>query len=192
VDYASLRLVENEDALPFATLLEETQKTFAVRMREKVRRGACRNVRNFLRFEAMPGIRRNEPAFNAYKNQPAILDSRDNTLAERRPMPSSIYAVFRNAILREQQVTCSYEGRHRELCPHIIGTNKVGEEVVLAWQFAGMSSGKLPQWRCLKLANVREARARDGRWHAGGSHKTTQKCVTEIDLDINVHVRKLR
>jgi hypothetical protein len=107
-------------------------------------------------------------------------------------MPSSIYAIFRSAILREQQVTCFYEGRPRELCPHIIGTNLSGEEVVLAWQFAGTSSGKLPQWRCLKLANVRDARARDGSWHAGGSHKTTQSCVTDIDLDINVHVRKLR
>jgi hypothetical protein len=33
---------------------------------------------------------------------------------------------------------------------------------------------------------------RDGRSHAGGSHKTTQKCVTDIDLDINVHVHKSR
>ena len=54
-------------------------------------------------------------------------------------MPSSAYTTFRNAILGEQQVTCSYEGRYRELCPHIIGTNKAGEEVVLAWQFAGSS-----------------------------------------------------
>jgi hypothetical protein len=107
-------------------------------------------------------------------------------------MPNPTYTLFRKAILGEQQVVCTYDGRHRELCPHIIGTNKRGEEVVLAWQFAGESSGKLPQWRCLKLANVSGARARNGRWHEGGSHKTTQKCVTEIDLDINVHVRKLR
>ncbi len=107
-------------------------------------------------------------------------------------MPSTTYKLFRNAVLAEQQVVCTYEGRHRELCPHIIGTNKSGEEVVLAWQFAGKSSGKLPQWRCLKLAGVRDARAHDGRWYAGGSHKMTQKCVTNIDLDINVHVRKLR
>jgi hypothetical protein len=107
-------------------------------------------------------------------------------------MPSSTYALFRNAILSEQQVVCSYEGRHRELCPHIIGVNKDGEEVVLAWQFAGESSGKLPQWRCLRLTHVRGAHPRAGRWHAGGSHKTTQKCVADIDLDINVHVRKLR
>jgi predicted DNA-binding transcriptional regulator YafY len=105
---------------------------------------------------------------------------------------SATYNLVRNAILREQQVVCSYEGRRRELCPHIIGTNKAGEEVVLAWQFAGESSGRLPQWRCLRLTHVRDARARDGHWYEGGSHKTTQSCVTEIDLDINVHIRKLR
>ncbi|MBR0930510.1 hypothetical protein JQ561_28205 [Bradyrhizobium diazoefficiens] len=107
-------------------------------------------------------------------------------------MPSRTYALFRNAILAEQQVTCVYEGRHRELCPHIIGTNKAGEEAVLTWQFAGESSGPLPQWRCLKLANVSNARARDGRWHEGSSHRSTQTCVKNIDIDINVDVRKLR
>jgi hypothetical protein len=107
-------------------------------------------------------------------------------------MPNATYTLFRNAILSEQQVVCNYSGRHRELCPHIIGTSKSGEEVVLAWQFAGESSGKLPQWRCLKLAGVSAARARNGRWHEGGSHKKTQQCVASIDLDINVDVRKLR
>ena len=107
-------------------------------------------------------------------------------------MPSSAYTIVRNAVLGKQQVTCFYEGRYRELCPHIIGTNKAGEEVVLAWQFGGESSGKLPQWRCLRLAAVTKARARSGRWHEGGSHRTTQTCVSTIDLDINVHVRKRR
>jgi hypothetical protein len=106
-------------------------------------------------------------------------------------MPSTTYTLFRNAILSEQQVVCRYHGRVRELCPHIIGTNKSGEEVVLAWQFAGDSSGPLPQWRCLRLAHVRDARTRTGRWHEGGSHKSEQTCVSDIDLDINVHVRKL-
>ena len=107
-------------------------------------------------------------------------------------MSGATYDVFRNAILGEQQVICSYEGRHRELCPHIIGTNKRGEAVVLAWQFAGESSGSLPQWRCLKLANVENARTRKGRWHEGGSHRSAQTCVSAIDLDINIHVRKRR
>lgn len=107
-------------------------------------------------------------------------------------MPSATYALFREAILAERQVTCQYDGRNRELCPHIIGRNRNGEEVVLAWQFAGQSSGPLPQWRCLRLANVSDARSREGRWHEGGSHRTEQTCVSDIDLDINIHVRKRR
>ncbi len=100
--------------------------------------------------------------------------------------------LFRKAILTEQQVVCIYDGRPRELCPHIIGHSKSGEEVVLAWQFAGESSGKLPQWRCLRLANVSDISLRKGRWHEGGSHRTEQRCVSAIDLDINIDVRKRR
>ena len=107
-------------------------------------------------------------------------------------MPSQTYTTCRNAILGEQQITCTYEGRFRELCPHIIGINRRGDEVVLAWQFGGSSSGHLPQWRCLHLANVRDAQVRSGPWHEGRSHRTTQTCVSTIDLDINVHVRKRR
>src|ERR1700755_3335546 len=108
------------------------------------------------------------------------------------PKRSATYSLVLNAILREQQVVCTYDGRRRELCPHIIGTNKTDEEVVLAWQFAGESSGRLPQWRCLRLSRVLDTSTRDGRWYEGGSHKATQSCVTAIDLDVNVHVRKQR
>src|SRR5258708_34335098 len=107
-------------------------------------------------------------------------------------MPSAAYTLFRDAILAEQQVVCSYDGRVRELCPHIIGTNKNGEEIVLAWQFAGQSSGKLPQWRCLGLANVRNARARGGPWPEAGSHPSEQTCVSPHHLDINTHCPKRR
>jgi hypothetical protein len=107
-------------------------------------------------------------------------------------MPSPTYVFFRNAILAEQQVVCTYGGRRRELCPQILGINRRGEEAVLAWQFAGERSGKLPQWRCLRLADVSNAHARNGPWHEGGSHRTSQTCVSHVDLDINIHVRKLR
>jgi hypothetical protein len=107
-------------------------------------------------------------------------------------MPSAAYILFRNAILAERQVVCIYDGRYRELCPHIIGANKRGAETMLAWQFGGESSGELPQWRCLRLARVQNARTRAGLWHEGGSHRTEQTCVSTIDLDINIHVRKSR
>ena len=107
-------------------------------------------------------------------------------------MPSATYALFRTAILAERQVTCSYDGRARELCPHIIGRSRSGEEIVLTWQFASQSSGPLPQWRCLRLADVSDFGSREGRWYEGGSHRSEQTCVSEIDLDINIHVGKRR
>jgi predicted DNA-binding transcriptional regulator YafY len=108
--------------------------------------------------------------------------------------PSNTYNLFRQAILREKRVTCTYRKHHRELCPHIIG-HREGREVVLAFQFAGQSERGLPrggQWRCLYLSEVTEARLQDGRWHTGPHHTSTQTCVETVDLDINIHVCKSR
>src|SRR5262245_45371560 len=109
-------------------------------------------------------------------------------------MPSVTYLLFRKAILEEKQVTCVYRSHRREVCPHIIG-HTGGKEKVLAFQFAGESSTNLPpggEWRCFTLADVRDAKLRDGPWHAGGSHKKEQRCVEDVDLDVNIHVRRLR
>jgi hypothetical protein len=109
-------------------------------------------------------------------------------------MPSATYRLFRQAILEEKQVLCTYDGCHRELCPHIIG-HKHGEETVLAFQFGGESTSQLPpdgEWRCLYLSKVSNPSRRTGAWHTGPYHRTTQTCVDDIDLDINVHVRRPR
>lgn len=109
-------------------------------------------------------------------------------------MASATYVLIRNAILAEQQITCVYAGRYRELCPHIIGHTD-GEEKLLAFQFGGDSSKPLPpggQWRCLGVAGIKKLAARDGPWHAGSSHRRQQSCVKDVDLDINIHVRRRR
>jgi hypothetical protein len=107
---------------------------------------------------------------------------------------SATYMTFRAAILGAKQITCIYDGRYRELCPHIIGS-KDGEEKVLAYQFGGESTTHLPpggNWRCLYLADVREARIREGDWHTSPYHRSTQSCIDVVDLDINIHVRQSR
>ena len=85
------------------------------------------------------------------------------------------------------QVTCSYRGVHREVCPHILGHTK-GREVVLTYQFAGESSSGLPrggEWRCLFLDEVENASVREGAWHTGSGHRTRQVCVETVDIDVN-------
>ena len=107
-------------------------------------------------------------------------------------MPSANYRIVRDAILAEQQITCTYQGRNRELCPHIIGWTN-GAERLLAWQFGGETGSRpLPAggaWKCLDVSEMRNIAARNGAWHSGGTHQTAQTCVQDIDLDINVHVR---
>ena len=106
-------------------------------------------------------------------------------------MPSANYQLIRRAIEGEQQITCTYQGHYRELCPHIIGHTD-GEERLLAWQFGGKTSGVLPAggaWKCLDIAKMSGIAARDERRHAGSSHQKEQTCVRGIDLDINIHVR---
>jgi hypothetical protein len=107
-------------------------------------------------------------------------------------MPSAAYALIREAILKEKQVTCLYKNSYRELCPIIIG-HAAGVEKLLAYQFGGeTSSSRLPQWRCLFIAEISEVRLRDGPWYEGHGHRSMQTCVTEVDIDVNIHVRKLR
>ena len=110
-------------------------------------------------------------------------------------MPSATYSIFREAILGEKQVTCWYNGVYREVCPIILG-HAEGQEKALTYQFGGTSGRGLPPggaWRCLYLSRVSDARLRDGPWHEGAAqHSKEQSCVVDVDLDINIHVRKRR
>lgn len=95
------------------------------------------------------------------------------------------YALLRQAVLERKQVTCIYQGLHREICPHCIGQGKRGEQKVLSFQFAGSSSKGLPpggQWRCMDVADISNVVLRDGEWHTGHSHLKPQTCVKTVDV----------
>jgi hypothetical protein len=76
----------------------------------------------------------------------------------------------------------------------IVG-RKAGEQRALVFQFGGRSSQRLPpggDWKCFVLSKVCGAKLRDGPWFEGGVHRTEQTCIDEVDLDVNIHVRKQR
>jgi fatty-acyl-CoA synthase len=101
--------------------------------------------------------------------------------------PSATYLLFERALIEKKQVTCTYEGFYREICPHILGHSS-GQEKALTYQFGGQSGSGLPpdgEWRCLFLSKVRDAQLRDGAWHGGSSHRKPQGCVEIVDIDVN-------
>jgi predicted nucleic acid-binding protein len=103
---------------------------------------------------------------------------------------SEIFRLFHQAILKERQVTFTYRGAPREACPYILG-HKNGVEQVLTFQFAGENERGLKvrgQWKCFKLAEVRNARMRDGPWHGDAEHRKTQRCVDDVYIDVNTAV----
>lgn len=101
-------------------------------------------------------------------------------------MPSATFEIFRQAVIGKKQVTCIYQDRPREVCPHAVGY-KAGVEKVFTYQFGGDSSKGLPEggeWRCLFIDQVKQAVLREGDWHTGESHLKPQTCVDEIVAEV--------
>jgi hypothetical protein len=103
-------------------------------------------------------------------------------------MPSDAYKLIFRALRRREQLMFSYQGLPRECCPVILGYAADGCEVLFAYQFAGATSSKtkLPQWRCLYIAGIRDLKSRSRAWLEGTSHTQAQTCVHFVDVDVNV------
>ena len=103
-------------------------------------------------------------------------------------MPSATYELFLRAMREKKQIACVYQGHRRELCPILLGRTGLDEKS-LVYQFAGdTSDGRIKpggDWKCLKLAEVRDPVLRDGAWHAGDSHSAAQVCMKMVEYDVN-------
>ena len=111
--------------------------------------------------------------FAVYRYGPA----RNRAFQIMRSGHSAAFRLFHQAILAQQQVTCTYNGREREVCPYILG-HSGGEEKALVFQFGGGSTSRLPQggeWRCLRLADVTNINLRAGPWYGGSRHRSKQR-----------------
>jgi predicted nucleic acid-binding protein len=116
--------------------------------------------------------------------------ARDKAFEIVRSGHSGAFWLLGEAILKRKPVTLIYGGAKREVCPHIIGHTS-GDERALVFQFGGSTRTKLPpegEWRCLRVSDVRDVKVRDGPWRSGNYHRTTQRCVDGVYLDVNENV----
>jgi uncharacterized protein len=100
---------------------------------------------------------------------------------------SATFMLLRDAILQRKQVTLTYDGTRRHVCPHVLGHTN-GIERALVYQFGGASRTTLPpggEWRCLRISEVRDLEFLEGPWHTKGYHRTTQRCVDKVFIDVN-------
>ena len=99
------------------------------------------------------------------------------------------YQLIKEAIETKQQITATYKGFYREMCPHVIGM-KNGKEQSLFFQFGGSSSSQgaiTPStggWRCLAINELTDVKIREGEWHTNKNHSQKQSCVDNIDAEI--------
>jgi hypothetical protein len=116
--------------------------------------------------------------------------ARDKAFELVRVGHSEAFRLFHLAVLERKQITCVYQGRYREVCPHILG-HKGGDEAALVYQFGGESAGGLPlrgEWRCLYLRDVVDVEIREGPWRSGDHHRKRQHCVDKVYVDVNTSV----
>jgi hypothetical protein len=94
-------------------------------------------------------------------------------------------ALIEQAIHGRLQVVATYHGRHREFCPHLLGTTD-GERRVFGFQFAGESEDGLPpggEWRCFRVGNLEGAEMRPGPWFGEHAGIANQECIEQVELE---------
>ena len=100
-----------------------------------------------------------------------------------------VYSVVRDAVISKKQITATYKGYRREMCPHVFGTKR-GRQQALFYQFAGESKtglepdGSPNNWRCIFLDELEGVASREGDWHSAPNHSRPQTCVDNIDVEV--------
>lgn len=99
------------------------------------------------------------------------------------------YEIIAQAIREKLQISATYQGHHRELCPHTLG-KKSGRHQALFYQFGGSSSqgpvrpGSGNNWRCIPIDGLTNIKLCAGEWYTSDNHSRPQTCVDQIDLEV--------
>jgi hypothetical protein len=100
---------------------------------------------------------------------------------------SNAYSLVREAILGRHQIHATYEGHHREMCPHVLGRTKDGHTQALFFQFAGTSGrGLAPggDWRCMSIDRLEGVTIGPGEWRTAPNYPGPQTCVELVDVEV--------
>lgn len=99
----------------------------------------------------------------------------------------SNYSLIKQAIETKKPVHATYQGRHREMCPHTLGKGKDGKTMALFLQYGGSSSKGLDpdpakNWRCIDIDDLTNLKIVDDEWQTATNHSQPQSCVKVIEV----------
>src|ERR1700692_3653460 len=100
-------------------------------------------------------------------------------------------APLADAIRNRTSLTAIYKSEPREFSPHAIGKGRYGEDVVLVYQYGGMSGGRptggLPPERCWRMFIIEELRdlaPNSNAWHSHESYLAAQERLNAISVSV--------
>lgn len=86
------------------------------------------------------------------------------------------------AINARRSVTAIWKGRERLISPHAIGRDDHGHLKMVAYQYGGYSSSRLPpggEWRCFRVDDLTSVSVNSDPWHTNPiEHSRPNSCVT--------------
>ena len=98
------------------------------------------------------------------------------------------YELIKQAVQNKHQVTATYKGHVRMMCPHALGwTND--RERALFYQFGGTSStglgpdGSSKNWLCIFLDELTDISVSPGAWYTAPEHSRPQRCVAKTEAE---------
>ena len=80
------------------------------------------------------------------------------------------YHIVRQAILDKCSLSAIYQNKTRHFCPHAIGRDDSGDINIMAFQYAGQSSHRLPpngEWRYFRVRGLSSVVRNGDAWHTG-------------------------
>jgi hypothetical protein len=104
----------------------------------------------------------------------------------------SNYDLIRDAIEQKLHVIAEYNGHRREMCPHVLGRNKDGDQQALFYQFGGTSEtdlepdGSSENWRCIRVRQLRNVVTQPGPWHTATARRRSQSCVARVHVKVRL------
>src|SRR5262249_47331954 len=83
------------------------------------------------------------------------------------------YELLRTAIQEKRLIELVYNEKRRIVEPHDYGIHK-GSEKLLAYQVAGASSSKLPNWRWMEIERMTDVRLLERKFRGGRPDDSSQ------------------